>query len=73
VTPTASASVKAGTVDVIIGMDKGDTIAAGSSAPTSLATSASSSGSGPTSGNGENGGTISGNGPDSVDGIPCLN
>ena len=79
VTPTASGSVKAGTVEVVIGMDKGDSIAAGSAATTASTSSTSStstpSGSATTSnsGNGENGGTITGDGPDSVNGIPCIN
>jgi LCP family protein required for cell wall assembly len=71
VTPTADGSVKAGAVEVVIGMDKGAAIAAGTAptTPGSSATSTSTS----TSGNGENGGTIAGDGPDSVNGIPCIN
>ena len=83
VTPTASNSVKAGTVEVVIGMDKGTSIAAGT-APTTLttptapttpgSTTTSPSGSSTSaSGNGENGGTIAGDGPNSVNGIPCIN
>lgn len=83
VTPTASGSVKAGTVEVVIGTDKGASIAA-ATAPTAPGSSATSTGgsspSAPsgssttsTSGNGENGGTIAGDGQDSVNGIPCIN
>jgi len=83
VTPTASNSVKAGSVEVVIGMDKGTSIAAGT-APTTLttptapttpgSTTTSPSGSSTSaSGNGENGGTIAGDGPNSVNGIPCIN
>ena len=81
VTPTPSGSVKAGTVEVVIGMDKGDSIVSGtlstptapSSSSSTSGTTASPSGTATTSGNGENGGTIAGNGPDSVNGIPCIN
>jgi LCP family protein required for cell wall assembly len=88
VTATSSNSVKAGTVEVVIGMDKGNAIASGSlstnptnpTAPAAPSTSAttgsttpSSTASATDSGNGENGGTIAGNGPDSVNGIPCIN
>jgi LCP family protein required for cell wall assembly len=83
VTPTASGSVKAGTVEVVIGTDKGASIAAGTAPTTPGSSATSTGGSSPsapsgssttsTSGNGENGGTIAGDGPDSVNGIPCIN
>jgi LCP family protein required for cell wall assembly len=83
VTPTADGSLQAGTVEVVIGTDKGDAIAAGTlaTAPSSTGPTGSTASSPATtssattsdSGNGENGGTIAGNGPDSVNGIPCIN
>lgn len=83
VTPTASDTVKAGTVEVVIGTDKGDAITAGTlstntSGPStpgsaSSSTTPSASSTATSSGNDENGGTIAGNGPDSVHGIPCIN